>query len=104
MRVIEHNMMKAILGRKNFRSSNTEVRWEGSHCIVSLFENEIIDWYVGDNTWLLVTDCGWRTSTTKSRLNAILDHLALPRIHQKKHVWYIGDERWSGSKLFTATA
>ncbi|MFO0204448.1 MAG: hypothetical protein ACK528_15115, partial [Alphaproteobacteria bacterium] len=70
-------------------------------CTVSLFGKEIVNWVVFPSHWLLITDCGWRTSTTKSRLNVILDHLALPRIHQKNHVWYIGDDRWSGSKVFT---
>src|SRR5690625_3474921 len=41
--------------------------------------------------WRLeLSDCGWRTVTTKSRLNALLAALAPGYgIRQENHVWYL---------------
>lgn len=43
---------------------------------------------------IILSDCGWRSATTKSRLNAILASV-LPgyRIHQKDFSWYIADNK-----------
>ena len=35
---------------------------------------------------------GWETSTTKSRLNAILRAFGLTTIHQHKFTWYRGND------------
>lgn len=39
---------------------------------------------------LILSNCGWKTSTTKERLNAILETLDLPyRVYQKNFEWFI---------------
>jgi len=40
---------------------------------------------------LTVWDAGLLSNTTKSRLNAILNHYSLPQIVQKRRVWYWTD-------------
>ena len=45
-----------------------------------------------------LSDCGWQTTTTKSRLNALLSvfNPAAGRVYAKSFDWYIGDTDWSG--------
>lgn len=39
---------------------------------------------------LNLSDCGWKTSTTKERLNAILEAMRLPYcIYQKSFNWFV---------------
>ena len=58
---------------------------------------------------ILLCDCGWRTRTTASRLNAILRLAGTNyRIYQKSHQWFIWDaatgksEPWDGDYLIPA--
>lgn len=48
---------------------------------------------------LFISNCGWKTNTTKERLNGILSQFNLPKISQKHFVWYYGNEVFEGSKL-----
>ena len=94
MRVCESKMLSAIAEKSDRKcGDNTEVTYYDGVCDVFLFGNNIAT--VGDG-FVSVRDCNWRTSTTKSRLNAILRKYSLPTIHQKDHVWYVGDEVWRG--------
>jgi hypothetical protein len=57
---------------------------------------------IGDiEYYVYLFDGGYRTVTTKSRLNAILAHYGQPRIVQRNSVWYIGDKAWTGGYSFT---
>lgn len=89
-RKIEAAMNDAILGRKNWRSANTEVIYspEREASYVHLHGNHIAT--IGEN-YVEVYSCGWRTATTKSRLNAILAEHALDGeyIYQENHNWYV---------------
>ena len=49
---------------------------------------------------LMINHQGWQTNTTKERLNGVLDAFNLPRLSQKKGVWYIGAEEFTGVKNF----
>lgn len=49
----------------------------------------------GDTVTL--TDAGWRTVTTRERLNGILDFLGLDRIVQRKSVWVQDGRLWDGT-------
>ena len=89
MRKIEAQMVMAVKaaiegnGKRYWRNGNTEV--ELKHCpdlgqvvIVSLHSNVIAEFDVSlagvaDCRGLRITDAGWQTATTKSRLNALLD-------------------------------
>ena len=99
-------MIDAIIFRKSFKSGNTEVYCQGDQFWVYLFGNCIAQGHWNPPAgkqfaWIRLSDCGWRTSTTKSRLNALCDHFGFNRIHQHKHVWYRGNERWYTSVVLT---
>jgi hypothetical protein len=107
MRVIEKRMINAIISRKSFKSGNTEVLYfqEGQFWVY-LHGKCIAQGHMNPPAgkqfaWIRLSDCGWRTSTTKSRLNALCDHFGFDRIHQHKHVWYHGDEPWHTSIVLT---
>lgn len=90
MRKIEQQMLNAIRQKKDWRSGNTSVEKIGATEIhVKLFNN-LIATIRQDKIYL--SNCGYLTATTKSRLNAILS-LALKGygIYQKNYTWYIYD-------------
>ena len=96
MRVIERKMNEAITASKDWKLDNTEVVNEGGVSTVYLHNNKIAE--IGD-TWLCLFDGGWRSNTTKSRLNAILRvHGNGEGIYQKKFEWFIstaeGDQKF----------
>jgi len=87
MRKIELQMNEAITASKDWRCDNTEVVNEDGVSIVKLHGNKIAE--VGD-TWLRLFDGGWRTTTTKSRLNAILRvHGNGEGVFQKNFEWFM---------------
>ena len=71
MRKIEEQMNDAIQNNENWQSGNTTVHFEEESgvSIVRLYGNKIAE--VGD-TFIRLFDGGHKTTTTKSRLNAIL--------------------------------
>lgn len=97
-------MNKAITTSGDFKLDNTEVITISNVSFVYLFSNLIA--MVGD-TWLHLEDGGYKSKTTKSRLNAILAaHGNGEYIYQKKGDWYMknGDGSVipfvSGMKMF----
>ena len=90
MRKIEKLMNDAITASKNWRMANTEVITEDGVSTVYLHGNKIAE--VGD-TWLRLFDGGWRSNTTKSRLNAILSVHGggFDAIFQKNFEWFFHD-------------
>ena len=69
MRKIETQMNDAISTETDWKSDNTEVINIEGVSFVYLYSNLIA--MIGD-TWLEIFDGGHQTTTTKSRLNAIL--------------------------------
>lgn len=71
MKEIEKMATRAMLNRESFRKSNTEVVYD--KCIetstVYLHGNPIFTWKPDTREWS-VDDCGWTSSTTRSRINA----------------------------------
>lgn len=99
MRKIEEQMNNAIKARRPFHCGNTIVK-EGvfGSLDVELHGNTIATIYT-DNT-IVLDSCGWRTNTTKSRLNAILHGLGLNGITQRNHEWFLIDPTTGESKKF----
>ena len=92
MRVIEREMNTAILNSQNWKSDNTEVVYspERDASYVYLHGNHIAT--IGE-TFLQVYTCGYKTPTTKSRLNAILkEHGNDARIFQSNFEWFVIDD------------
>ncbi|NDC89915.1 MAG: hypothetical protein EB075_14155 [Bacteroidetes bacterium] len=106
MRKVESDMIKAIRERRNYRCANTvvdqanpdigyaEVRLHGSRIARLNYLNGIIE----------LDDCGYRTATTKSRLNALINAFTKPgqAIYQRNFKWFWGDgQAWDGGCLAT---
>jgi len=91
MRVIERQMNQAILNCEDWKNDNTKVLYspERDASYVYLHGNHIAT--IGD-TFLELYTCGYRTVTTKSRLNAILkEHGNEARIFQRNFEWFVND-------------
>ena len=93
MRKVEQQMNEAILNRKDFFKGNTSVEnyiteTGAREAVVKLHGNHIAT--IGDT--LQISDAGWQTVTTKSRLNALLNEFAEGcYVFQKNFDWFLGD-------------
>jgi hypothetical protein len=88
MRKIERQMNAAITAKSDWKSGNTEVHFQDGVSFVFLHGNKIAE--VGDN-FVRLFDGGWQTTTTKSRLNAILQEHGLPGecVFQENWTWFL---------------
>ena len=125
MRKIEAQMINAVRdclngSEKTWRSGNTEVTTCSYERFVEvrLHGNLIAEfdsYFCGDPTvrGLTVSDCGWRTNTTKSRINSLLKAFTSTwldgRLCQRKAVFRLlrrdstgrwWEEDWDGSYRF----
>ena len=91
MRKIEIEMNRAIASGTNWSKANTSVSFEGETAEVRLHGNLIAR--VGEG-FIELFDGGWQTTTTKSRLNAILAENGIPgeRVFQKAFHWFVSQE------------
>ena len=56
-----------------------------------------------DRTEISLDSCGWRTLTTRDRINDYLNEITKTlnfniNLHQEKHVWYISKTKWNGNE------
>jgi hypothetical protein len=90
MRKIEAAMNEAILNSKDWESDNTKVTYSPGRdaSYVYLYGNHIAT--VGD-TFVELYSCGYKTATTKSRLNAILSEHGIKGecVFQRKGEWFV---------------
>lgn len=88
MRLIEKKMNAAIAQGKNWQLDNTSVLHEDGVAKVFLHANKIAE--IGEG-FITLYDGGWRTVTTKARLNAILreNGKGNESVYQKNHQWFI---------------
>ena len=93
MRLIEHQMCKAVQHRINWKKDNTQVIYSPNREVscVYLHGNLIatIDKYQVE-----VYDGGWQSNTTKSRLNALINSLCdgyNQGVYQHKFEWFVTD-------------
>ena len=91
MRQIEREMLHATDNSlDHWQKDNTRVETVDDSTYVYLHGNKIAD--ICDETCtILISDCGWQTSTTKSRLNALLKWYSpnCTQIYQRNHQWYL---------------
>ena len=120
MRKIEAAMCMAVRScvngcEKGWRSGNTSVDVEHDgiqgqpgyirDVVVRLHGNKIARFdsalnYAKDCRGLRITDAGWQTATTKSRLNALLACFAVDSaggLYQKKGKWFMGGVEFHGT-------
>ena len=89
MRVIEKEMLNAIGERKNWKKDNTQVRVYDNQSDLEVYLHGNLICKIKKHTKeLYLYDGGWQSSTTKSRLNAILRKSHNGSIFQKAYVWY----------------
>ena len=90
MRKIESLMNAAILNRKDWSLDNTRVEYEEGNEVsrVYLHGHKIAE--IGKG-YITLNHCGWKTKTTKSRLNAILSKNGTGNesVYQKNRTWFI---------------
>ena len=95
MRKIEREMIQAIIDRSHFSKANTKVQVHVPMGVDSRAEMRV---YLHDNhiatyanEGLYINHQGWKTNTTKSRLNALIQFVlgGLSGIYQKDFEWYL---------------
>ena len=91
MRQIEERMLFALRSGKDWRSGNTAVQWShhsptfgGTQATVTLHGNRIGIYQPSSGTLTISDGEGWRTPTTKSRINALCE-LVPPRCYISQH-------------------
>lgn len=94
MKKITINARNAFNENRNFKSNNTEVLVSNDlngiqTTYLYLFGNLIA---FKDNTGTFIDSCGWKSNTTKERLNALNG----VQISQKNYQWYLNGEKWNG--------
>lgn len=96
MKKITRQAVDAFVNARPFKSGNTRVEVRNGETFFYLFGNMIAHKYEGE---LYITTCGWKSKTTKERLNGILGAFNLGRINQKDFVWYIGTEEFNDKRF-----
>ena len=86
-------MIAAINSSKNWQSANTSVHFneESNTSIVRLHGNKIAE--VTDDS-MTIFDGGWQSTTTKSRLNALINEFCnavTDGVFQKNYQWFVTD-------------
>jgi hypothetical protein len=107
MRVVEQRMIQAIKDHKDFHAGNTKVEWI-DHCNCNTppehcdrcevrFHNNLIATINFRSGAMQLFNAGWKTNTTKSRLNALLHEFVGSgwSIYQHKWRWL-----WSDGEVF----
>lgn len=89
MRTITRKAIEAMLNGTSYCKSNTKV----VNRTMYLFGNKIA--WITENHILYISNCGYRTATTKERLNG----LPLVNIRQKDRRWYLNCQYWDGTPI-----
>tara|TARA_R100001230_G_C5469226_1_gene24714 strand:- start:19 stop:360 length:342 start_codon:yes stop_codon:yes gene_type:complete len=96
MRAITRDAVRAFNNNQPFKRDNTEIR------IIKGDKNTKIQMRLHNNViaektpnGLFVCSCGWRSNTTKERLNG------LPGVHvvQRDYDWYLNGKYWTGVRV-----
>ena len=92
MRKITRESVMAFMEAKPFKKDNMTIEVLPNVTIMSLFGNRIAYRYNDPDRTLSITTCGWKSATTKERLNAIPGVY----IRQIKGKWLLNDVEWEG--------
>lgn len=95
MRKITQNTINAFLNDDQIKIDNTQVivnaNFGNPRTELYLFNNLIALKPFGSDK-ISITNAGWKSKTTKERLNALPN----VRIQQKKKEWYLNGIKWDG--------
>ena len=100
MRRIERRMINAIQHKLDWRKDNTEVLYSPSRKVSCVYLHKNLIATIDEDS-VEIYDGGWRTNTTKSRLNAIINGLCdgmNQGVYQHKFEWFI-DDNCEGSDI-----
>ena len=106
MRMIEQEIIQAIRDRKDLKAGHSPdmcgyrdvITFSPAGFSYRLWDNYIAVSSDGTKT-LVITDCGYATATTRSRLNAVFAAMDIPMscsIRKKKMVYYLHGVMLSG--------
>ena len=92
MRKITKESINAFLNRTKFKKQNMQVTLNNynNETHLELHGNTIA--ILNEKNELFITNCGWRSNTTKERLNALPN----VSIRQKNFQWFLNGELWNG--------
>ena len=98
-------MIQAIVKKKSWKNSNTEVVVNDSMFIaVNLYRTTILSAkrILGSNDWeMTVRNGGYTSNTTKSRINALLDYFCPGTgIRQEDFEWYLVNSHTNSKTYF----
>lgn len=91
MRSITTDAVKCFFNCKNFKRSNTEVEKLSDWSMNFYLHWNTIASYDPKEKKLIISSAGWKTNTTKERLNGILSYFDLWGIFQKNWSRYFSD-------------
>jgi hypothetical protein len=91
MRKITKEAVSKFLSKETFRKSNMSVEESSGVYKLKLHGNTIAT--IDELGVLSVSNAGWRSNTTKERLNGIPG----VRVHQRNWNWYLNGVEWDGS-------
>ena len=92
MKLTSVRASSAFMNHIKFTSANTKIKIDTKGNARMFLFNNLIAIHHKDGL-VSITNCGWRTVTTKERLNA----LPMVTIHSSRSVWYLNDMKWDGS-------
>ena len=92
MRKITEESINAFMNSRKFSKQNMSVEVLPNVTILKLHGNAIAYRYNDPARTLSITNCGWRSNTTKERLNG----LEGVNICQKDWQWYLNGKEWNG--------
>lgn len=95
MNKISEQAVEHFLNAEPFKKSNMEIKVLPNVTIMLLFGNEIAYRYNDPQRTLSITNAGWKTATTKERLNSIPN----VSISQVKGKWYLNGKEWNGKLI-----
>ena len=95
MRKITEEAIEHFLNGEVFDKSNTKVKVLPNVTILSLFDNDIAYRYNDPENTLSITNCGWKSNTTKERLNGLPN----VNIRQVKGAWLLNGKLWDGELI-----
>jgi hypothetical protein len=95
MRKITLESIEAFENAKTFNKGNMKVEVLLNVTVLKLHDNEIAYRYNDPEKTLSITSAGWKTNTTKERLNGLKG----VNIQQKNGVWYLNGKEWDGELI-----
>ena len=94
MRKITSEAVDRFLNRSEFKKSNMAVSIEEGITYLKLHNNKIAALLADGRMW--VSNAGWRSNTTKERLNG----LPGVNIYQRNWEWFLNNQPWDGKPVY----